>query len=71
MESTEIILEVTEACEGVYDAGAVGQSIFTQGEDWNDLKSMVRDGVPCRFDDIMPRRKSIRLKFVRDEVLLV
>ena len=71
MESTEIIFEVTEACEGGYDARALGHSIFTQGEDWNDLKAMVRDAVLCHFDDTMPRPKLIRLHFVRDEILLV
>ena len=71
MESTKIIFEITEACEGGYDAKALGHSIFTQGEDWNDLKAMVRDAVLCHFDDIMPRPKLIRLHFVRDEGLLV
>ena len=70
MESTEIIFEVTEACEGGYGARALGYSIFTQGEDWNDLKAMVRDAVLCHFDDTMPP-KLIRLNFVRDEVLLL
>ena len=71
MESTEIIFEVTEACEGGYGARALGHSILTQGEDWNDLKAMVRDAVLCHFDDTMARPKLIRLHFVRDEVLLV
>ena len=47
----EIIFEVTEAVEGGYDARALGYSIFTQGEDWADLKAMVRDAVLCHFDD--------------------
>lgn len=55
----------------VCDAKALGCSIFTQGEDWNDLKAMVRDAVLCHFDDTMPRPKLIRLRFMRDEVLLV
>jgi hypothetical protein len=47
----EIIFEVTEAIEGGYDARALGYSIFTQGEDWADLKAMVKDAVLCHFDD--------------------
>jgi hypothetical protein len=46
----EIIFEVTEAAEGGYDARALGHSIFTQGDDWTDLKAMVRDAVLCHFD---------------------
>ena len=50
-EPSEIIFEVTEAIEGGYDARALGYGIFTQGEDWNDLKAMVKDAVECHFDD--------------------
>ena len=42
---TEIIFEVTEAIEGGFDARALGYGIFTQGEDWDDLKAMVKDAV--------------------------
>lgn len=47
----EIIFEATEAAEGGLDARALGYSIFTQGEDWTDLKAMVRDAVLCHFGD--------------------
>ena len=50
MKSSEIIFEVTEAVEGDYDARALGHSIFTQGDDWSDLKAMIRDAVLCHFD---------------------
>ncbi|WP_428103681.1 2-oxoisovalerate dehydrogenase [Candidatus Palauibacter sp.] len=56
MHSSEIIFEVTIAAEGGYDARALGHSIFTQGDDWADLKAMVRDAVHCHFDaDARPR----------------
>ncbi len=47
----EIIFEVTESDEGGYEARALGHSIFTQGDDWNDLKAMARDGVRCHFGE--------------------
>lgn len=47
----EIIFEITEAPEGGFDARALGHSIFTQGEDWADLKAMVSDAVRCHFGD--------------------
>ena len=50
MRPTEIIFEVTEAVEGGYDARALGYGIFTQGDDWDDLKEMVQDAVLCHFD---------------------
>ena len=70
MRPAEIIFEVTEASEDGYDARALGHSIFTQGEDWNDLKAMVRDAVLCHFDDEnVPR--VIRLHLVREEAIAV
>ena len=70
MRPTEIIFEVTEAAEGGYDARALGHSIFTQGNDWDDLKAMARDAVLCHFDeDDAPR--VVRLHFVRDEAISV
>ena len=64
----EIVFEVTEASEGGYDARALGHSVFTQGEDWNNLKEMVRDAVLCHFGD-REAPKLIRLHFVRDEAI--
>lgn len=66
----EVIFEIREAVEGGYTARALGYSIFTQGEDWEDLKAMVKDAVKCHFDDeSIP--KVIRLHFVRDEAIAV
>ena len=48
---TEIIFEVTEAAEGGYDARALGYGIFTQGDDWADLKAMVKEAVACHFGE--------------------
>lgn len=70
MNRNEIIFEVTEAPEGGFDARALGQGVFTQGEDWDDLKKMVRDAVRCHFagDDVPG---VIRLHYVRDEAIAV
>ena len=67
---SEIIFEVTEAIEGGYDARALGYGIFTQGDDWDDLKEMVQDAVLCHFDDGCGPH-SIRLNLVKEEVISV
>ena len=67
---SEIIFEVTEAVEGGFDARALGYSIFTQGEDWPDLKVMVKDAVLCHFGDEGEQRV-VRLHFVKDEAIAV
>ena len=61
MKPSEIVFEVTAAVEGGSDAKAQGYSIFTQGEDWADLKAMVKDAVLCHFDDtILPCALGLR-----------
>ncbi len=67
----EIIFEVRPSEEGGYCARALGYSIFTQGEDVEDLRAMVQDAVKCHFANETERPKIIRLHFVRDEVLAV
>ena len=67
---SEIIFEVREdEVDGGYCARALGYSIFTQGDDLEDLRQMVKDAVLCHFDDAAERPKIIRLHFIRDEVL--
>ena len=70
MATSEIIFAVTESMEGGYEARALGHSIFTQGEDWPELKVMVRDAVLCHFDKTdVPR--VIRLHLVREDAIAV
>ena len=70
MKSSEVIFEVTESVEGGYEAKVLGHSIFTQGEDWNDLKDMARDTVRCHFNEEDASR-IIRLHLVREEAIAV
>lgn len=70
LRPTEIIFEVTEAAEGGYDARALGHSIFTQGDDWNHLKEMVREAVLCHFGE-QEAPQVVRLHLVLDEAIAV
>ena len=70
MNASEVIFEVTESGDGGYEARALGYSIFTQGDNWDDLKSMAREAVLSHFEeDKAPR--VIRLHFVREEAIAV
>ena len=66
----EIIFLVEESPEGGYVAEALGTSIVTQAEDWNELQDQVRDAVRCHFDDDQ-RPATICLRQVREQVLAV
>lgn len=47
----QIVFEVKESLEGGFEASALGYRIHTQGEDWDDLKLMIRDAVRCHFEE--------------------
>jgi hypothetical protein len=61
VSQSEIIFEVREAEEGGYWARALGVNIFTQGEEWEDLKVMARDAVNCYYGDDPAKPKASRL----------
>ena len=68
MSTTEIVFLVEQDPEGGYTARALESSIFTEAEDLETLKIMVKDAVHCHFDIPAERPKIIRLHIVRDEV---
>ena len=47
----EIYFLVEEAPEGGYTAQALGHSIYTEADSWDELKRAVRDAVQCHFED--------------------
>lgn len=66
----ELIFVVEESLDGGYEAKAIGEPIFTQGEDLEDLKNQIKEAVNCHFEENkMP--KMVRLHFVKDEVFAI
>lgn len=70
MAPSEIIFTVQESPEGGYEARALGYSIYTQGETFDELKAMVQDAVRCHFEED-DRPRVIRLHQVKEEVIPV
>jgi hypothetical protein len=66
----ELVFEIAQDAEGGFTAEAIGESIFTQADSWEELRTNVREAVQAFYFDSVPPR-SIRLRLVRDEVLLV
>jgi len=64
----EIIFLVESDVEGGYTARALGESIFTEGDDLDELRSNIRDAVGCHFDE-GSKPKMIRMHFVSEEVM--
>ena len=66
----ELIFLVEEAPEGGFTARALGESIFTEADDFAALEENVRDAVRCHFDEgELPR--VVRLHFTREQVITV
>lgn len=64
----EIVFLVEDDPEESYTAKALGESIFTQANDLENLKEMIWDAVNCHFTEA-EKPKVIRLCIVRDEVI--
>jgi predicted RNase H-like HicB family nuclease len=64
---SELVFEITEEPEGGYSAECLTESIFTQGDTWEELRANVKEAVAAYFFD-GPKPQSIRLHFVRNEV---
>jgi hypothetical protein len=70
VSSSELVFLVEEAPEGGFTARALGEAIFTEADDIESLRDMVRDAVAVHFDE-GERPRVIRLHLVRDELLAV
>ena len=64
----EVLFLIEDAPEGGYTARALGYSIFTEADTWQELKAAIRDAVRCHFDE-GEQPEVIRLHAVREEVV--
>lgn len=66
----ELVFHITQEADGGYVAEALGESVFTQADTWEELRENVQEAVEAfYFDSNKP--DSIRLHLVRDEVLAI
>jgi hypothetical protein len=66
----ELLFNVTQEADGGYVAVAVGESIVTQGDTWDELCFMVLDAVKGFYFDREPPER-IRLFLHVEQVLAV
>ena len=64
----ELYFEITQEVDGGFVAECLTESIFTQADTWEELRSNVRDAVDGYFFD-QTKPEVIHLHFVRDEIL--
>ncbi len=66
----ELVFDVSYDEDGRLLAEGRGESIFTDGGDWEDLKANVQQVVEAFYFD-RDKPKHVRLHMVRDEILAV
>ena len=60
----EIVFRVTQEADGGYAAECLSHDIFTQGNDWEQLRKNVQEAVAAYFFD-QPKPASVRLQIGR------
>jgi hypothetical protein len=63
----EIVFEITQEGDGGFCAECLTDSIFTQGDTWDELRANVREAVEAFYFD-RPKPTNVRLHLVRDEM---
>ena len=68
LHMNELVFEVTQEADGGFVAEALGESIITQADTWEELRENVREAVKAFYFD-QPAPLRLRLHLVRDEVI--
>jgi hypothetical protein len=63
----ELIFEIRDAEEGGSYARALGHSIFTEAETWDELRANVLEAVLLHFEDGTTRPRLVQMHYVKDE----
>jgi predicted RNase H-like HicB family nuclease len=64
----EIVFAVTQEADGGYSAECLTESIFTQGDTWDEVRANAKEAVEAFYFD-QPKPARLRLHLIRDEVL--
>jgi predicted RNase H-like HicB family nuclease len=69
MGMDELVFEITQEADGGFTAEYLTEGIFTEGDNWEELRRNVREAVAAFYFDRPHPASAIRLHLVRDEVL--
>jgi predicted RNase H-like HicB family nuclease len=64
----ELVFEITQESDGGFVAEALGESIITQADTWEEPRANVREAVKAFYFD-RPAPSRLRLHLARDEVI--
>lgn len=66
----DLIFEFRDAGEGGF-YGALGQAIFTEAGNWDDLRANVLEAVSLHYEEATTRPRLVQMHYVRDELIPV
>ena len=67
----ELIFKIRDAEGGGYCAQALGHSIFTEADTWEELRANVLEATSLHYDDSSARLRLVQLHYVKDELIPV
>ena len=67
----ELIFEVRDAEEGGYCARALGHPIFTEAENWDELRASVLEATALHFEEGSVHPRLVCLHYAKDELMPV
>lgn len=65
----ELIFEIRDAEEGGFYARALGHSVFTEADSWDELRANVLEAVSLHFEDAAARPRLVQMHYVKDELI--
>ncbi|MDJ0729440.1 MAG: 2-phospho-L-lactate guanylyltransferase [Crocosphaera sp.] len=65
-----IVFEVSQEEDGGFIAECLTEEIFTQGDNWEELKTNVKEAVKGYYFD-QPTVPNIKLRLVKNEILMM
>jgi len=67
----ELICEIRDDEEGGFYARALGYGIFTDAENWDELRANLTEAVSLHFEEASTRPQLLRMHYVKDELIPV
>jgi hypothetical protein len=68
-DSMTLSFDVRDAEEGGFYARALGHSIFTEADNWNDLRSNILEAVLLHFADSESSPRWVHLRYTKVELI--
>ncbi len=66
---SELVIEITQTDDGGFTARGIGEDIFSEGNTLEEIRRNLREAVLCHYDSKDDIPSTIRLHWVKEEIL--